>query len=524
LSERVDVMAADLTKVKKVAIYLRKSRDENGDTEDTLWKHRTRLEEYAEKNGWQYDVYEEEFITGETLKDRPIIQQLLQEIEKYKYDGILVVHPDRLSRGGSRDFGLITSVLKYANTYLLTPERSYDLSDSSDALLLGIEGVMSSNELSLIKSRFKWGKIQGVKQGRLTNGAPPFPYEKIRKISQDEKGRVKIDFDIVVNKEKNAVYQRIKQMYLGGMGTERIAFQLNRENILSPGGKAWSSTAVQRLLIHEFHMGKIIFGKFEWKRKPLTGEREVVRRNEDEWIVGYGDYEKTKTEEEHTAILEIMSRNSKIPRRARHGVYPTSGLLTCKLCGRLMAYSRGRKEARTGRIYDYTKCYYHTPQGVKCPQRGIKMTEEFYESLYNTIINSYLDKERLKQINQNIEEKKNIEMQIKGKQAELEKHEKALKRAREKFEEGIYTDEDFMDAKRRRQPKITKLRKEIMGLENIRFTAYTDEELEKLIEKFKQNWHNAITDEEKNQLLKTIVKKIYYNRIDNTITFEIEYL
>lgn len=517
-------MAADLTKVKKVAIYLRKSRDENGDTEDTLWKHRTRLKEYAEKNGWQYDVYEEEFITGETLKDRPIIQQLLQEIEKYKYDGILVVHPDRLSRGGSRDLGLITSVLKYANTYLITPGRSYDLADTSDSMLLGIEGVMSNTELNLIKSRFRWGKIQGVKKGRLTNGEPPFPYEKVRKITEDEKGRVRIDFDIVVNEEKNKVYQRIKQMYLGGMGTERIAFQLNKENIPSPGMKKWSSTAVQRLLLHEFHMGKIVYGRYEWKKKPLTGDREVIKRDESEWIVGYGNYPILKTEEEHTAIMEIMSRNQKIPRRARHGVYPTSGLLTCKLCGRLMAYSRGRKEARTGKIYDYTKCYYHTPTGEKCKQRGIKMDENFYNALFDTIINSYIDINRIKQIKQNEEEKKNIEEQVKQKQLEIEKHENALKIAREKLEEGIFTDEDFLDTKRRRQPKIIKLRKEIAELENTRFTAYSQEELEKLVENFKQNWHNATTDEEKNQLLKTIVKKIYYNREGDTVTFEIEYL
>lgn len=517
-------MAADLTKVKKVAIYLRKSRDENRDTDDVLWKHRTRLVEYAESNGWRYDIYEEKVMSGENLEGRPVIQELLTEIEKHKYDAVLVIHPDRLSRGGSRDFGLITSVFKYANTYLLTPQRSYDLSDSSDALVLGIEGVMSNTELNLIKSRFKWGKIQSVKKGRLSNGNSPYPYEKIRKIIEDEKGRVRVDFDIIVNPEKNQVYQRIKQMYLRGMGTERIAFKLNRENIPSPGGKTWSSNTIQRLLVHEFHMGKIVYGKYEWKKKPLSGDREVIKRDEDEWIIGYGNHEKLKTEEEHTAILEIMGRNRKIPHRARHGVYPTSGLLTCKLCGRTMTYSRGRKEVKTGKTYDYTKCYYHRPTGEKCPQRGVKMTEEFYEKLYNTIVNSYLDKERIKQISQNQEEKKNIEKQIKTKQAELEKHENALKLAREKLEEGVYSDEDFLDAKKRRQPQITKLRKEIIQFKNKRFTAYSDEELEKLIENFKCNWHNAVTDKEKNQLLKTIVKKIYYNREGNTVTFEIEYL
>lgn len=265
-------------------------------------------------------------------------------------------------------------------------------------------------------------------------------------------------------------------------------------------------------------------GDMNGRKKPLTGDREVIKRDESEWIVGYGNYPILKTEEEHTAIMEIMSRNQKIPRRARHGVYPTSGLLTCKLCGRLMAYSRGRKEARTGKIYDYTKCYYHTPTGEKCKQRGIKMDENFYNALFDTIINSYIDINRIKQIKQNEEEKKNIEEQVKQKQLEIEKHENALKTAREKLEEGIFTDEDFLDTKRRRQPKIIKLRKEIAELENTRFTAYSQEELEKLVENFKQNWHNATTDEEKNQLLKTIVKKIYYNREGDTVTFEIEYL
>ena len=205
---------------------------------------------------------------------------------------------------------------------------------------------MSNTELNLIKSRFKWGKIQSVKKGRFANGNPPYPYEKVRKIIEDEKGRVRVDFDIVVNQEKNQVYQRIKQMYLSGMGTEQIAFQLNRENIPSPNMKKWSATAVQRLLLHEFHMGKIIYGRYEWKKKPISGEREVVKRDESEWVVGYGNHQKLKTEEEHTAILEIMSRNRKIPRRARHGVYPTSGLLTCKKCGRLMAYSLGGKKQK----------------------------------------------------------------------------------------------------------------------------------------------------------------------------------
>ena len=34
---------------------------------------------------------------------------------------------------------------------------------------------------------------------------------------------------IIVNEEKNEVYQKIKKMYLQGVNTEKIAFELNRE-------------------------------------------------------------------------------------------------------------------------------------------------------------------------------------------------------------------------------------------------------------------------------------------------------
>ena len=273
---------------------------------------------------------------------------------------------------------------------------------------------MSNTELNLIKSRFKWGKIQSVKKGRLANGNPPFPYEKIRKVVEDEKGRVRIDFDIVVNQEKNQVYQRIKQMYLNGMGTERIAFQLNRENIQSPGNKKWSSTTIQRLLIHEFHMGKIVYGRYEWKKKPLTGDREVVKRDESEWIVGYGNHQKLKTEEEHNKIMEIMSRNQKIPRKSRAGVFPTSGLLVCKKCGRMMTYSWGRVEKKTGKLYHYTKCYYKNEFGEKCPQKGVKMNEDFYNALYNTIINNYINAKRIKKIQENASQQSNALQQSNG--------------------------------------------------------------------------------------------------------------
>lgn len=522
MSEGVDVMAANLSKVKKVAIYLRKSRgDEDA---DVVAKHRERLKEYAKKNKWKFEIFNENVITGESLLERPVMTELLRRIEKKEFDGVLVVHWDRLSRGDTSDFGVIKNVFQYANTYIITPERAYDLHDNADLTLLGIQSVMSNTELNIIKERFYNGKKDGAKMGRLTNGNPPYPYTKIRNIIQDEKGRIKVDFTIEVDEEKNAVYQRIKKMYLSGLNTEKIAFQLNKEGIPSPSNKMWSSTAVNRLLKHSFHMGKVIYGRNEWTKTPLSNKLEVRERDESEWSVGIGNHPILKTEEEHRKIMEVMNRNQKIPRKSRAGVFPTSGLLVCKKCGRTMTYSWGRVEAKTGKLYHYTKCYYKTPLGEKCPQKGVKMNEDFYNALYDTIINSYVNAERIKKVKENEEEKKQREKLLKDKEAKLKKEEDALRRARTLLEEGNYDINDFADAKKRREPIIKKLKQEIIKLESKSDYIYSDKELEKLVSNFKKNWHNATTPEEQNQLLRSIVKKIYYDREGDTVIFEIEYL
>lgn len=515
-------MATDLTRVKKVAIYLRKSRgDEDA---DVVAKHRARLIEYAQRNKWEYQIFNENVVTGESLIERPVVTELLRRVEKREFDGVLVVHWDRLSRGDTSDFGIIKNVFQFSNTYIITPERSYDLNDYADLTVLGIQSVMSNTELNIIKERLLNGKKDGAKMGRLTNGNPPYPYEKIRCITQDEKGRVKVDFTIIVNEEKNAVYQRIKQMYLQGINTEKIAFQLNKEGIPSPSGKMWSSTAINRLLKHEFHTGKVIYGKYKWTKTPLSNKLEIRKRDENEWSTGIGSHPILKTQEEHEKIMEIMNRNQKIPRKSRAGTFPTSGLLVCKKCGRTMAYSFGRVEKKTGKLYHYTKCYYKNEFGEKCPQKGVKMNEDFYNALYNTIINNYINAKRIKKIQENKEEKKQREKLIKEKKAKLEKEEDALRKARKFLEEGVYDISDFTNTKKEREPVIQRLKKEIAELENEIEYIYSDEELKKMIDNFKKNWHKATTAQEQNKLLRSIVKKIYYNREGNTVTFEIEYL
>ena len=510
--------------IKKVLIYLRKSR---GDEENALEKHKTRLITLCEDNKWQYDIFEEGIMSGERLSDRPVMQKVLKILEDNTYDGIVVAHYDRLSRGNSKDFGIIIEILQFVNCLIITPEKIYNPNDDDDLTLLGIQGILSHSELRRITNRFVWGKRDGAKMGRWTNGKPPYPYEYKKEITIDSNNKERVTGRVVLNPEKQRVYDFLKKTYLtGNHGTEAIAHMLNRKNIPSPGGKKWSSATVQRLLLHKFHMGKVVYGKYRWRRSPSGKSISIKKRDKSEWAIGEGLHEKTKTPEEHDKIVQIMQRNTKFPRRSRAGCFPTSGLMYCKKCGRRMVYSVGRKEVKSGKQYNYTRCAYKTPEGVTCEQRGLKLDEKFYEALYDVVINQYLDIDNLKTVKHENSLANLKTLQIQEMIVEKQKNENAIEKLVIMREEGDIMADMFRNRMKVRKKNIKELENNIKNakieLESLNTTPREDV-IEK-IEQFKQNWFNTTTPKEQNNMLKSIVKAIYYDRNGDDVTLEVEYL
>lgn len=508
--------------IRKVAIYLRKSRNEN-EEEDALSKHRTMLTDYANRKGWDFQIYEEDILSGERLDNRPKVLELLQDVKNGKFDAILVVKFDRLSRGDEEDFGKIIKILKYTDTYICTPTRIYDVSKDEDYDMLAFEALFSNKEYRTIKGRFKAGKIGGAREGDWVNGKPPYPYIYVKEIVRDNvKKRDRIVGHVEVDEEKRVIYNRIKKMYIEDrLGTERIAITLNLEGVPGPNGKTWSATAVQRLLLHEFHMGKVVFNKYKWFRDIDTGKVKSVMRPEEEWVVGWGSHDRLKTVEEHEKILQICAENNLVPDRSKQGVFPTSGILYCAKCGHRMGYSIGRLEKKTGKQYDKTKCTYKDPYGVKCPQVGCKMTEEFYDALYNAVINTYLNQNDMadeRNADSGYEQKA-----IDSKREEIEKLEKENLELLRLVVKGLASENEADIIRKENQEKIKKLNTEIEQLTKLLVPRLSKDELKVLIENFKSRWDSA-TNEEKNQLLKTIVRRIDYNRDGDKITLTVHYL
>ncbi|NRG47796.1 recombinase family protein [Bacillus sp. CRN 9] len=88
-------MAKTATKTK-VALYVRKSREEVGGAEETLQSQRETLIRIAEQKGYNYELFQE--VESSINWNRPELAKMLEGIMQGKYSRVLVTHTDRLSR------------------------------------------------------------------------------------------------------------------------------------------------------------------------------------------------------------------------------------------------------------------------------------------------------------------------------------------------------------------------------------------------------------------------------------------
>ena len=118
----------------EVLMYLRKSRSDDPmlSVEEVLSKHESRLDEWAEHN-LSAPIPEEnrfkEVVSGESVYERTEFQRVLQLIESPDIKAVLVKELSRLGRPETAEIGFISKIFRYTNTLVITPERTFNLTD-----------------------------------------------------------------------------------------------------------------------------------------------------------------------------------------------------------------------------------------------------------------------------------------------------------------------------------------------------------------------------------------------------------
>lgn len=139
----------------KVAIYCRVS------TEDQKLNNQVSIcQEFAGKNN--HVIYKEYLDVISGSKDsRPAFNELLEDMRRNKFDGIIVTKLDRIARSLQHLLSLIEEFTK-RGIHFMTATQNIDTSSSSGRLQLQIMGAFAEFERSIISDRTIEG-LQGKK-------------------------------------------------------------------------------------------------------------------------------------------------------------------------------------------------------------------------------------------------------------------------------------------------------------------------------------------------------------------------
>lgn len=332
-------------KPSEVLIYLRKSRtdDPSLSVAETLSRHEQRLDDFA-RNTWGELVPEQnrfrEVVSGETIAARPEIQKVLRLIEQPGFRAVLIVEPQRLSRGDLEDIGYLSKIFRYTGTLVLTLQGAFDLSDERDRDYFERELKRGNDYLEYTRKIMQNGLRLCVEQGWYVGSQPPFGYQKV---SFKENKRTVHTLEPVPD-EADAVLLMFR-MYAAGNGAATICQVLNDSGVRPRSADVWRPPVIYRILDNPHYLGLVRYDHRKIERVVVDGEvkkQRTVRRDAEL----YPGRHPAIVPQELWDEVQAARRTRRLPPVRSHLDIqnPLAGLIYCE-CGSVMvkaAQTKGR--------------------------------------------------------------------------------------------------------------------------------------------------------------------------------------
>ena len=308
------------------AVYLRKSRMEEGmDTDEVLRRHRQGLEECAQRHGLDVVGYYPEVVSGESLYARPQMLRLLEDVESNRFDAVLCMDLDRLSRGRMKDQGIILDAFKDSGTLIVTPDKVYDLSDEIDDELAEFKTFMSRREYKIINKRLRRGLQRSIQDGCYVANAP-YGYKKV---TIDHRPTLEIY-------EPEAKFVRMMfDMYTNGYGCTLIANQVNAMGARPHRSASFSRSSIAQILRSPTYIGKIVWDQKSHIKKNTRGNQKhiTIYNPREKWTITDGLHPPIIEKEVYDKVQDIMAGRYHPSHNDGTVKSPLAGLVKCANCG-----------------------------------------------------------------------------------------------------------------------------------------------------------------------------------------------
>ena len=418
--------------------YLRKSRadmeaEARGEGE-TLARHQKRIEELAER--MHVDLPSENFfreiVSGETIAARPVMQELLRQVEAGMWEGVFVVEVERLARGDTMDQGQVAKSFKRNGTKIITPAKIYDPENEFDEEYFEFGLFMSRREYKTIRRRLDAGRVAAVKEGKFIASVAPYGYRKVK--LQNDNG-----YSLEIVPEEAEIVKMIFDMYTRSedgerVGTFTIAARLDEMKVPPRNGGKWAKDSIRDILTNPVYIGKIRWGYKKETKNYESGHTVKTRRRNAEYMLYDGLHEPIIDDVTFRLAARYLGENRKgMTSPTRELQNPLSGIVYCKMCGQLMT--------RLGPNS-------HTPYAaLKCPTRGCKNTSSPIYVVEAELLRSLADwctEYELQLPIPHLPASLNAKYEaLKAEQTRKETFEKQLLNTYDLLEQGLYTPEIF---------------------------------------------------------------------------------
>lgn len=369
-----------------LAVYTRLSRED--DSSNSIKNQLRESQQYIKDNSiTEYKVYNEgEGFSGTSrIKERPQLNQMMQDIENGIITSVWMRKQDRLARLG-------TTVLKFADEiikndiYLYFGDKGHvDLTDPIEmfnlTVMAGVDALKPAQQAKATKIAIRDNFIEGLSHGKQTYGFT--------------KGK---DRRIIIDEDEAEVIRLIFNLSLEGNGTKKIADILNEKKIMTQYAKI-----AERFESENIPLDLSPISPTYRVKNKYTGERTTLNKADSIWKPGtiYGiltnkSYMGVRTAKEKRGdkvtiteynnlpiivephlfvkVQENLKSNRNYSGKKVEYRFLLKGLLVCGKCGR--NYYGRFKPPKKGKGYNdenYYMCSSKRFKALNCGNRSISI-------------------------------------------------------------------------------------------------------------------------------------------------------
>ena len=318
------------------AVYCRVSSSEQAESGYSLGDQRDQCTARAVALGASdVRVYEDAGISGAT-RDRPGLNQLMEDLRTRAIDLVVILDPDRLSRNLADLLILNDEIERLAKLEFLHIPND----DTHEGrLFFAMRGAFAEYEREKIRERTLSGRIAAAKQGKIVCRGSWYGYAFNRETKE-------YSLDPQTAPVVQMIFRLLVDEKLSPTG---IARQLAEAGIPAPRGQTWYPSTVDRILRSPAYAGVVYNFREGHRRGNGWDDLEHAEGVFPAKIVPIVD---RALWEEAQQIRGAMVRQLRTGARRP---YILAGLVRCGKCGRSMSPS-STTDRRSGKEYHYYEC------------------------------------------------------------------------------------------------------------------------------------------------------------------------